>query len=327
MFVEGANGPADPEAGPDALARRQAIAGPAPQRAKAHLRARAKSRRTPERIARVSEDAYARAGVDQGAADSAVAGLVRALAAIELGRPSRAGPAARPLRQRDPDRRADRDRPLDRRGRDQAPARRAARPLRHGRDRLRGDERQRRDLRRRRAAGDARLHRDRARRPRGLRADRRRPRPRRGAGGDRDPGRRAGPARRHGQGRRPRRRLLRHGRAGRGGRRVGGRARRSGDRPALLGHPLQRLHAGALGARGLPLDEDPEGRLGAAAGRGAAGADRDLRQAGARAAALVSSRSAGSRTSPPAASAICSASPPRSATRSTTRCRCRRSSS
>src|SRR5829696_974129 len=33
-------------------------------------------------------DAYSRAGVDQGAADSAVAGLVRALAAIELGRPS-----------------------------------------------------------------------------------------------------------------------------------------------------------------------------------------------------------------------------------------------
>jgi phosphoribosylformylglycinamidine cyclo-ligase len=34
-------------------------------------------------------DAYAQAGVDQGAADSAVAGLVRALGAIELGRPSR----------------------------------------------------------------------------------------------------------------------------------------------------------------------------------------------------------------------------------------------
>jgi phosphoribosylformylglycinamidine cyclo-ligase len=33
-------------------------------------------------------DAYARAGVDQGAADSAVAGLVRALAAIKLERPS-----------------------------------------------------------------------------------------------------------------------------------------------------------------------------------------------------------------------------------------------
>ncbi|HEY7456417.1 MAG TPA: phosphoribosylformylglycinamidine cyclo-ligase [Solirubrobacterales bacterium] len=37
-------------------------------------------------------DAYAQAGVDQGAADSAVAGLVRALGAIELGRPSRQVP-------------------------------------------------------------------------------------------------------------------------------------------------------------------------------------------------------------------------------------------
>ncbi|HEU4392762.1 MAG TPA: phosphoribosylformylglycinamidine cyclo-ligase [Solirubrobacterales bacterium] len=37
-------------------------------------------------------DAYAKAGVDQGAADSAVGGLVRALAAIELGRPSRQVP-------------------------------------------------------------------------------------------------------------------------------------------------------------------------------------------------------------------------------------------
>jgi phosphoribosylformylglycinamidine cyclo-ligase len=34
-------------------------------------------------------DAYAKAGVDQGAADSAVAGLVKALSAIQLGRPSR----------------------------------------------------------------------------------------------------------------------------------------------------------------------------------------------------------------------------------------------
>jgi phosphoribosylformylglycinamidine cyclo-ligase len=33
-------------------------------------------------------DAYAKAGVDQGAADSAVAGLVRALSSIQLGRPS-----------------------------------------------------------------------------------------------------------------------------------------------------------------------------------------------------------------------------------------------
>ncbi|HET9163146.1 MAG TPA: phosphoribosylformylglycinamidine cyclo-ligase [Solirubrobacterales bacterium] len=37
-------------------------------------------------------DAYAQAGVDQGAADSAVAALVRALGAIELGRPSRQVP-------------------------------------------------------------------------------------------------------------------------------------------------------------------------------------------------------------------------------------------
>ena len=35
-----------------------------------------------------ASDAYAKAGVDQGAADSAVAGLVRALGAIELDRPS-----------------------------------------------------------------------------------------------------------------------------------------------------------------------------------------------------------------------------------------------
>ena len=37
-------------------------------------------------------DAYAKAGVDQGAADSAVARLVKALAAIQLGRPSRQVP-------------------------------------------------------------------------------------------------------------------------------------------------------------------------------------------------------------------------------------------
>jgi phosphoribosylformylglycinamidine cyclo-ligase len=35
-----------------------------------------------------ASDAYAKAGVDQGAADSAVAGLVRALGGIQLGRPS-----------------------------------------------------------------------------------------------------------------------------------------------------------------------------------------------------------------------------------------------
>jgi phosphoribosylformylglycinamidine cyclo-ligase len=37
-------------------------------------------------------DAYAEAGVDQGAADAAVAGLVKALGAIELGRPARQVP-------------------------------------------------------------------------------------------------------------------------------------------------------------------------------------------------------------------------------------------
>jgi phosphoribosylformylglycinamidine cyclo-ligase len=40
----------------------------------------------------MSSDAYARAGVDQGAADSAVEGLVKALGAIQLGRPSRQVP-------------------------------------------------------------------------------------------------------------------------------------------------------------------------------------------------------------------------------------------
>ncbi|HEX7293804.1 MAG TPA: phosphoribosylformylglycinamidine cyclo-ligase [Solirubrobacterales bacterium] len=38
------------------------------------------------------QDAYAKAGVDQGAADAAVAGLIRALGAIKLGRPSRQVP-------------------------------------------------------------------------------------------------------------------------------------------------------------------------------------------------------------------------------------------
>ncbi len=40
----------------------------------------------------MSDDAYAKAGVDQGAADSAVAGLVKALGTIQLGRPSRQVP-------------------------------------------------------------------------------------------------------------------------------------------------------------------------------------------------------------------------------------------
>jgi len=40
----------------------------------------------------MSGDAYAKAGVDQDAADLAVAGLVKALGAIQLGRPSRQVP-------------------------------------------------------------------------------------------------------------------------------------------------------------------------------------------------------------------------------------------
>jgi phosphoribosylformylglycinamidine cyclo-ligase len=58
-----------------------------------HLDFPAQTYKEPERIAGVSDaDAYARAGVDQAAADQAVAGLVRALGAIELGRPSQQVP-------------------------------------------------------------------------------------------------------------------------------------------------------------------------------------------------------------------------------------------
>ena len=104
-------------------------------------------------------------------------------------------------------------------------------------------------------------------------------------------------------------------------------AGRPGDRPPLLRHPLQRLHARPLGAGGAGARRGPRGPPRAAARRGAARADRDLRQAGARAAALRGRRPRASPTSPPAASATCCGSPPRSATRSTSRCRCRRSSS
>ena len=63
-----------------------------------------------------------------------------------------------------------------------------------------------------------------------------------------------------------------------------------------------------------------------AARRRPAGADRDLRQADRSSCCARRSRSAASPTSPPAAPATCCGSPPRSATRSTRRCRCRRSS-
>src|ERR1700742_4612675 len=72
-------------------ARQTRAAGSPPARSPVRLRAGSRPAAAPERIGRVS-DAYAKAGVDQGAADSAVAGLVRALGAIRLGRPSRQVP-------------------------------------------------------------------------------------------------------------------------------------------------------------------------------------------------------------------------------------------
>ena len=104
-------------------------------------------------------------------------------------------------------------------------------------------------------------------------------------------------------------------------------ARRRGHRPALLRHPLQRLHARPLGARGARRStRTPKG---GSAGRSATSCSSRPRSTSSRCSSCCAPRStcAGSPTSPPAASATCSASPPRSATRSTSRCRCRRSSS
>ena len=91
--------------------------------------------------------------------------------------------------------------------------------------RLRGDERQRRDLRGGGAAGDGRLPRGRPRRRRGRRGDRRGPRAGRGAGRDRDRRRRARAARRADQRPRPGRRLLRRRRPRLAGDRSRDRAR------------------------------------------------------------------------------------------------------
>ena len=92
------------------------------------------------------------------------------------GRPSRAALALGPLRERAAPRRAS----AASRCRATASASKVIvaeqlRPLRHGRHRLLGDERQRRDLRRRRADRAARLHRGRGGRPGDARADRRGP--------------------------------------------------------------------------------------------------------------------------------------------------------
>ena len=207
-----------------------------------------RDRRCGENAATVSDrDAYGAAGVSQRDADRAVEALVRHLQLIDTGKPSRIvdlpGHYASVLRLGDEIGIA-----IGTDGVDEDDRRRAARALRHDRHRLRGDERQRPDLRRRRAGRDGRFHPLRARRPRGLRRDRRRSAPRGRAGRDRDPRRRDRP------GRRDRERLGARGTA------IGtvaldalvtGESIEPGD--AVLGlpssAPFQRLHARAAGAR------------------------------------------------------------------------------
>ena len=100
-----------------------------------------------------------------------------------------------------------------------------------------------------------------------------------------------------------------------------GAARRLDHRPPLLRPPLQRLHAGPLGARRARHGEDPKG---ASAGRSARRCWSRPRSTSSRSSSCCAPRStcAASPTSPPAASATCCAWRPRSATRSTTRCPC-----
>ena len=88
--------------------------------------------------------AYASSGVDTGAADRAVAALVGVLKTIDIGRASRSVLGVRPLRGRARGGAEPRHRRRHRRRRLEADRRRADRPLRHGRDRLHRDERQRR---------------------------------------------------------------------------------------------------------------------------------------------------------------------------------------
>ena len=212
----------------------------------------------------------------------------------------------------------------DRRRRHEDGRRRAARALRDDRDRLRRDERQRPDLRRRGADRDGRLHPLRERRPRGLRRDRRRAAPRSRARRDRDPRRRDRPGRRRGLRLGAGRQRDRPRRARRDRRR---RAVEPGD--AIIGLPSSGLHSNGytLARRALadvPLDDDaarPPAR------RRPARADRDLRARRARAARLRRRRPRPRPHHRRRAQQPASASPRRSATRSTTRFRCRRSSS
>ena len=194
-------------------------------------------------------DAYERAGVSQTAADSAVEALVRSLRAIDTGKAVARGAAPGSLRQRPAARRGSRAGALHRHGRHQDGRRRAPRPLRHDRDRLRGDERQRRDLRWRGADRDARLHPHRARRSGRLRAARDRAGQGRGARRDRDPRGRDRPGGGHRHRARAGRDLRRAGRSRFDRHRRRGRARRPGDRASLLRPALERLHPGPQGAR------------------------------------------------------------------------------
>ena len=111
---------------------------------------RCAARRRPAR-ARESDamnGAYAQSGVDTGAADRGVAALVGVLRTIDTGRALALRAALGPLRGGARGRAQPRDRGRHRRRRLEADRRRADRPLRHGRDRLRRDERQRHHLRR-----------------------------------------------------------------------------------------------------------------------------------------------------------------------------------
>ena len=155
-----------------------------------------------------------------------------------------------------------------------------------GRDRLRGQQRQRRDLHRRGAAGPARLHRDRPDRRGGARGDRPRPVPGRRQGRHRHPRRRDRPDRRDAgrlRGRRAHAQPGRHrGRRDPGRAQPGGRVRGPPGRrrpgPAQFGPAQQRLFAGPPGPRPAhrragrrAARADPgvrAGRRGAVGGRG-----------------------------------------------------------
>ena len=278
-------------------------------------------------------DAYAAAGVDTRQAD-------RGRRRARRGAAARSSPGASALSVPLPGHYASVIRiapdlgvaPGHRQRRLQGDRRRAGPALRHDRDRLRGDERQRPHLRRRRAAGAARLPRGRARRPEPAGASW----PRACAPAPRTPGVEI-----------PGGEVCQLPEVIRGhpspygfdlvgsafgtvaldaivdGTRV--RPRRRADRAAGVGRALQRPDAGAARAarRRRPGARRAAGRAGRRERRRrAARADRDLRARGARAAALARSPSTGWPTSPAAACSTCCGSATASASRSPSRCRC-----